>query len=502
MIQLRRRMQTLAASRPVISLADIVLLVLLAYALFQFFAFGYQVISYPYQVDYGEGPLLSQVGRLAQIENIYTSDLSHAPYTITNYPPVYMLLQIPFNGLFGPAFWYGRLISLVGMLAAALFLGLVLYNLTQDPLAALSGGLLLLAIPYARAWAPLFRIDSLALGLSWAALYLLVRGKGERRNLLWVAILLTAAIYTRQSYGLAAPLAAFAWLLSRQPRQRALTLAAYVGGLGLGLFILLNILTGGGFYFNIVTANINKFQLPTLLNYLRRLLADLPVLLTLGAVFLLAGWSRMRGWRLAAPYLLGAAVSALTIGKIGSNVNYLLELSAALCLAAGLVFAWLRQKGGTADSKASKTSWQLAAAGLAAILAVQVFWAANNQSGYEQYLRQKTSLHTQNEVLLGLIEQSTGPVLTGEHIGLLALTGRPIYYQPFEMKQLSDSGVWDQSPFLAELESGKYSLILMYRPVGNNVHERRWTPEMLALIATHYRYVNNFDQTVVYEWNP
>ncbi len=500
MNQLRRRMQTLATSRPVISLADIVLLGLLAYALFQFFAFGYQVIRYPYQVDYGEGPLLSQVGRLAQFENIYTTDLSHTPYTITNYPPVYMLLQIPFNGLFGPAFWYGRLISLFGMLAAALFLGLALYNLTQDPLAALSGGLLLLAIPYARAWAPLFRIDPLALGLSWAALYLLVRGKGERRNLLWVAILLTAAIYTRQSYGLAAPLAAFAWLLSQQPRRRALTLAAYVGGIGLGLFILLNLLTGGGFYFNIVIANINKFQLPTLLNYLRRVLADLPVLLMLGGVFLLAGWNRMRGWSLAAPYLLGAVVSAVTIGKIGSNVNYLLELSAALCLAAGLVFAWLRQKGRTAGSKASKTAWQLAATGLAVILALQVFWAANNHGGYEDYLRQKTTLQTQNEVLLGLIEQSTGPVLTGEHMGLLALTGRPIYYQPFEMKQLSDSGVWDQSPFLTELESGQYPLILMYRPVGNNVHERRWTPEMLALIAAHYRYVNNFDQTIVYEY--
>jgi hypothetical protein len=502
MIQLRRRMQTLAASRPAISLADIVLLGLLAYALFQFFAFGYQVIRYPYQVDYGEGPLLSQVGRLAQFENIYTSDLSHAPYTVTNYPPLYMLLQVPFNWLFGSAFWVGRLISMLGMLAAALFLGLALYSLTRDPLAALTGGLLLFAIPYARAWAPLFRIDPLALGLSWAALYLLVRGNGERRNLLWVAFFLTAAIYTRQSYGLAAPLASFDWLLSQQPRQRALTLVAYVGGLGLGLFILLNLLTGGGFYFNIVTANMNKFQLPTLFNYLRRVLADLPVLLVFGAVFLLAGWSRMRGWRLAAPYLLGAVLSALTIGKIGSNVNYLLELSAALCLATGLVFAWLRQKARVADNTPSKTGWQLAAAGLAAILALQVFWAANNHGGYEDYLRQKTSLQTQNEVLLGLIEQSTGPVLTGEHMGLLALTGKPLYYQPFEMKQLSDSGVWDQSPFLAELESGQYPLILMYRPMGNNAHERRWTPEMLTLIAANYRYVNNFDQTVVYEWKP
>ena len=102
----------------------------------------------------------------------------------------------------------------------------------------------------------------------------------------------------------------------------------------------------------------------------------------------------------------------------------------------------------------------------------------------------------QNQILLDLIENTNGPVLTGEHMGLLALTGRPIDYQPFEMKQLSDSGVWDQTPFLAELASGKYPLILLYRPA----QERRWTPEMLAAISAHYRYVNNFDQTIVYEW--
>ncbi|HSQ26790.1 MAG TPA: hypothetical protein VLM80_06665, partial [Anaerolineales bacterium] len=64
MSQPRRRLQTLYASRPAINLIDIGLLVLLVFALYQFFAFGYQIITYPYQVDYGEGPLLSQVGRL------------------------------------------------------------------------------------------------------------------------------------------------------------------------------------------------------------------------------------------------------------------------------------------------------------------------------------------------------------------------------------------------------------------------------------------------------
>ncbi len=500
MARLRQRLHELRTAWPAINLVEIGLLILLGFALLQSSMFGFKILSYPYQVDYGEGPLLSQVGRLANFENIYTTDLAQPPYIITNYPPIYMLLQVALNWLFGPAFWYGRLLSLISMAGAGVLISLTLHKLTQDWLAALIGGLLLFSIPYVKAWAPLYRIDSLALSLSWGALYLLVRGSRDRRSLLGVALLLTAAIYTRQSYGLAAPLAAFTWLLSRQPRRQAFFLAAYVIGLGLGLFIMLNLLTGGGFYFNIITANLNTFQTPILMAYIGRVMMDLPVLISVGGLFLLSGWIRNRAWMLAGPYLLGSFGSAVTIGKIGSNVNYLLELSAGLCLVTGLVIAWLRSRRRQANTLPSKAGWQLASILLTVILATQVYWSANNDTGYDRYLNQKTELIIQNEILLGLIEQADGPVLTGEHMGLLALASRPILYQPFEMKQLSDSGIWDQTPFLNELENGKYPLILMYRPMGANVHERRWSPEMLAVITAQYRYVNNFDQTVVYEW--
>jgi len=40
--------------------------------------------------------------------------------------------------------------------------------------------------------------------------------------------------------------------------------------------------------------------------------------------------------------LVGAFISGLTIGKIGSNINYFLELAAALALVAGIVVLWTR----------------------------------------------------------------------------------------------------------------------------------------------------------------
>ncbi len=102
-------------------------------------------VSFPYPLEYGEGPVMDQILRLAGGEDIYRSSISAPPYTITNSPPLYLLLQAPLARIFGPAFWYGRAISAISLVIAALFLSLTLYHLSGDWLAAAIGGLLLLA---------------------------------------------------------------------------------------------------------------------------------------------------------------------------------------------------------------------------------------------------------------------------------------------------------------------------------------------------------------------
>ena len=93
-----------------------------------------------------------------------------------------------------------------------------------------------------------------------AGLFVVARWSASRKGRIAAAILLTASIFTKQSFALAAPLAAFVWLLYDRPRRKAFELAAWVGGLSLGLFLLFTLLTGGGFFTNIVTANVNPFH--------------------------------------------------------------------------------------------------------------------------------------------------------------------------------------------------------------------------------------------------
>ena len=100
----------------------------------------------------------------------------------------------------------------------------------------------------------------LGLALSWAGLFVVARWPEKRWSVFVSALLLIAAVYTRQTYILAAPLAAFVWLVAQGQRRRALETVAIAGGAGLIVFALLNIFTGGGFFLNTITANLNDFR--------------------------------------------------------------------------------------------------------------------------------------------------------------------------------------------------------------------------------------------------
>jgi hypothetical protein len=467
------------------NLATIILLLSLSLAAVGFLIYQVQAVSHPYPLDYGEAPLVDQAMRLAAGQNIYRPDISSPPYTISNYPPLYVLSLVPSVRLFGPNFLAGRTISVLCALASTTFLALIIYTHTQDRIAALTTGLLFVAIPYVVHWSPLLRIDMLALACSTGGLYLLARWPTARWSTIGSALLLVAAIYTRQSYALAAPLAAFVWLLAHDWR-RALELAAMVGGLSLILLIILNTLTRGGFFFNVVTANVNEFDIERLEWNMRRLRDAAPVLLVIGGVSLVLAPGRVRSWPLLVPYLIGAALSSLTIGKIGSNVNYFLELSAALSLAAGALVAWSR-----------KRHWLRAT--LLILLALQTVQLVQT-TAHECLEPLSYRLHFRQELckLKDIVANADGPVLADEYMGLITIQGRPLYIQPFEATQLANAGLWDQTPLVESIHDKEFSLILIHYFPGAEVHKERWTPEILSAISRAYAPTDSLANTRVY----
>ena len=474
-------------------LAALALLLVLSGGAWLFLRTEVLSITFPYPLDYGEAPLVDQAMRLLAGESLYHPTLDAAPYTISNYPPLYVVVIAPFVALWGPNFWGGRLLSTLSALVAGIFLALIVYRLRRDALAALITAGLFWAFPFVVHWSGLLRIDLLALAFSLGGLYALVCAPEGWAGLFTGTALLAAAAYTRQSYALAAPFAAFVWLWAERGPRRALTLAALVGGLGAVVFLALNAATRGGFFFNIVTANVNEFGMERLRWNLKQFWDAAPWLTLLGAGMAIGlPIARFKGWTAAVPYALGSALTALTIGKIGSNVNYLLELCAALSLMAGLAVAWSRV------ARSGKTArW------FVVLLLVALGWQAQHMLAVSEsdYVPRTTSRWDALEELRALdaaVARIEGPVLADEYMGILTLQGRPLTIQPFEVTQLAWAGIWEQSDFVARIRNGEFAAVMIHYFPSSDVYRERWTAEMLAAIEEAYKPVAEYADTRLY----
>ena len=466
--------------------AKIVLAFFLVAAVVIFALHTYLSVAYPYSLDYGEAPLIDQAVRLSGGENIYRPDISTPPYTIANYPPLYVISLIPFLNWFDSPFHMARVISVIATLLSGTFISLIIYTLSRNPYAALVAAILFFASPYVVQWSVRARIDSLALAFATGALYVLVRWPKDRWSWLAGGLLLVAAIYTRQSYALAAPLAGFVWLWT-QEKRRAFWLALLVGGLGITLFFLINTLTNGGFYYNIVSANVNAFSWQRLNENLIRLWRDNYLILVLSALFLFIGWRTQKSWPLVAFFLVGAFLSALTVGKIGSNVNYFLELAAALALVGGALVVW------------SQTyPWRNTAILLLITLQIGLSLRASMQLNVDWILSQRYSDFNAMQMLEQEVKDMDGPVLADEYMGLLTMNDRPLYLQPFELSQLANAGMWNQQPLLDEIKNQNIEAILIHHFDSTPVFKERWTAELLAAIDEYYRPVKTLAGTVMY----
>jgi hypothetical protein len=204
------------------------------------------------------------------------------------------------------------------------------------------------------------------------------------------------------------------------------------------------------------------------------------------------------------PYLVGSISTALTIGKIGSNINYLLELSAAMCLIIGLVLSWdnepLREETKGTSSTILDRWLPLINAGCTILVALQV-------GGFIQYslsepvetLKWRIKPTKQLTYLNWYVSTKDEPVLVDEFMGLLVTQNRPIEFQPFEMTQLANASIWDQSEFVKSIELQQPSTILLHHFLGYPVYTERWTPEMLKAISENYIVTTLAADTLIFD---
>lgn len=326
-----------------VSVLNVLLVIFPATGVILWGVLAFRAIAFRYPLDYGEAHMLDQAMRLLDGENIYRHDRLSPPYSITNYPPVMVGVMVPLEFTFGPTFWWGRALCVLCTLATALLLGLLTFRFTNDRVSSFFTGAYFCGTPGVAFWSPLVRVDMLALTFSVAGIFTLSRQQLKKWQFVCGIVLLVSAAFTKQSYLLAAPLACFCWLWCND-RKRAWRLVGALGIIGIGAALALDVATDGGFLFHVVRANVHEFTLPRLVNFWGGFIETTGIGLSVGLVFL-SFPSSFRAWPLLGPFLVGAALASLTVGKAGSSINYFLELNAALALASGQALAWGRAQG-------------------------------------------------------------------------------------------------------------------------------------------------------------
>lgn len=415
--------------------------------------------------------ILDQAWLIAEGHNIYPSSPSSPPYLIPSYPPLFMALQAPLTRWFGLSFWYGRLIGELCAIAAALCAGLVAAHFA-GPRAGVLAGLTLIAIPFFNGWAHTVRVDLPAVACAWGAIAALICMRRRVAGAVLSFGLMLAAGFTRQTAWVPACAAIAAYLLTA---GRGRTLVIYGVGLVMSAAILVAALqhATGGFWFAVVHSNVLPFERAQWNLRATELVRQVPVLLLVMIVTVIAGLRRREAWApVLTAYLVGTLPSVLGAAKIGSNMNYFLELAAGCALAAA--FAW---RSTERIPHGRGAHWRAA---LTTALAIQALWWIRINHPYRVSVTQY--LHD----TFRTIAAEPGPVLTDAAMGMLPLTGHHIWMEPFKMSQLARAGLWNEQPLLEDLHAHRFALIVLMlerdRPAPD-----QWTPAMWTAIQQNYR---------------
>jgi hypothetical protein len=429
-------------------------------------------LLFPFPLDYGEGAILDGVLRLARFENIYRVHVSGPPWFVTNYPPVYYLLNLPFMWAFGPGLWYGRLISQASSVGTAVLLFVILRRLTGDTRAALASGAVFLTIPFVVAWAQYDRVDLVALALNWAGVWIVVRR--QESNLTVAALLFVASGFTRQTGPIVGLAASTAWLLSEQRSRDAVRLVVFTAVGAAALFAVLTVLSRGGFAFNVVTGTAGRLIRSQLMALGAEAVDVMPLLLIAALVAVVARvFVPAVGWTLIVTAVVTSFGLALLVAKEGSYINYFLDLCAASSLAFGAIMAWARP-------------WRSLVALMLLLMALQVIGMGRTTVLYA-HLRERLARGREYTSIANTVRSTSGTLLADEAMALLPLQGRPLVFHPFAMTQLANRRRWDESDFVATISERRYPILLLRMP-GTSLTplSNLWTERMSDAIVGNY----------------
>ncbi|MEO5613129.1 MAG: hypothetical protein ABIT68_10375 [Sphingomicrobium sp.] len=463
-----------------------------------------KAILYPFQLDYGEGIVWQQA--LQIVAGRGYGSIDQYPAIVFHYPPVYHLLSMATAAAFGmDQLAAGRTVSAVSTLLIGGFAGLITFRAIPEKsgtaaaaICAFIGGLVLFTLLPVAVWAPRMRVDMAATAFSFAGVWLAVEALRRPALVHGAALCFVAAVFTKQTM-IAAPAATFLVLLLVHPKLARAGIATMVLG-GLAVLGALTWSTDGGFIRHVFLYNINRFEASRLLQ-----IVSVTVLhffyfaaAAIGLWFHLrdrwpayrgASWTGIRDRLRAEPadaalllvlaYFTLATAMLITIAKVGSNINYLVEW---MCVLAVLVGLSMRQAAVAIGRTSTTQQRPSSAVLLAAILPLLVAYQAYKLPVPDQTRRRPVA---ETQRLVALVRAAERPVISDDMVILLR-ADKAVEWEPAIFAELASKGKWDERPFVRLIEAHHFAFFVTEGDRGQTLFDSRYTPAVAGAIASAY----------------
>jgi 4-amino-4-deoxy-L-arabinose transferase-like glycosyltransferase len=494
-----------------IVLGFILMLAFESIQIFEFFGYGPKVLSWPYELDYGEGIVWQQAsmmftpGAYGRIDGF--------PAIVFHYTPLYHVVTRGVAALLGMDMLYaGRLVSIVstvlamGMVAAiSVRVGPAQTSVRIRTLAATGGALTIFSMWPVTYWAQLMRVDMLAFFLTLLGFWLGLKALDRPRLIYAAAIALVAAIYTKQT-SIIAPAALFLPLfwLRRDLAIRLVVACLVCGGVTLAV---LNWATSGGFVRHIFLYNINRLDVSQLMLAAEVIRTHIILIgVAIASIFLRIRSLRQSHtgtWRtvfasnsLNTAYLCAVAYLALatlmlgTIMKLGSAINYTIEFLFVIAIFVGLalidsVRLVLQPSVGAHWSRQTLVTALVIPFALT-LHSVRVF-----EPPFEDVWKPERVAEVKQ--LEALVRDAQKPVIADEMV-LIRRAGKEVVWEPAIFAELAAKNVWDQRAFVARIRAGEFAFFITVGRRGTMFFDGRYNSQVADALESAYPVQQDFGE--------
>ncbi|WP_413585660.1 hypothetical protein [Bdellovibrio sp. HCB274] len=453
---------------------------------------SFQIIRFPFTIDYGESTTIHQIKTLFDGLSPYSQSAADS-FNYFSYTPLFPFLA----SLLGhdPESWLfaARIINTLSLVGVGLLIAKMYYDwqgrdaTTWD--FALPFILWFSWFPVSN-WMGVGRIDGLALLFQVLGLYFYLKPVEKSSSKMLGILCFVLAFYTKQS-AVWIPLSLMLWEATRLNRKDlggwSLYFAAIVGGL-----FVLNQFSGGFLWSHLFESNRNEFRIDNLLIALKdNGTFHLGILLVAASGLVKLNLKSSDG--LMALLAVTSLIWVVGAGREGSSSNFLLEFS--------IVVTWFAARGARKLNQSKTISW------VATLVVVATCWHNVvvrsyfiKDPGPELFWSNFNSLAKDStEKVLELVRNSDGPVWS-ENPSLSLYAGKEIIFWPFEFGQAIARKSMNEDELLKQLADKKVSLVI--RESATRIAPvQRLSDKMLQLIGSNYKIIYYDDFYVVYAPN-